>query len=125
MEIFIVKNGHIYARTSGEAGEYTLATADTLPEYPTEDAGRGYMWALDYVDGALAWVKTERPLTQSEQIEEMEEELEEAKPWKAGEHVLVGDRRFYSGVWYVCLQTHTTQADWTPDVTPALWKKEE
>ncbi len=26
------------------------------------------------------------------------------------------------GVEYVCLRAHTTQADWTPPATPALWQ---
>ena len=31
------------------------------------------------------------------------------------------DRYQYNGKLYKCIQPHTTQADWTPDVTPALW----
>ena len=27
----------------------------------------------------------------------------------------------YDGVLYRCVQAHTSQADWTPDRTPALW----
>ena len=33
----------------------------------------------------------------------------------------VGDRIRYEDVLYKCVQAHTSQADWTPDVTPALW----
>ena len=32
-----------------------------------------------------------------------------------------GDRVRYSGNLYKCIQAHTAQADWSPDVTPALW----
>ena len=32
-----------------------------------------------------------------------------------------GDRRSYSGKVHKCRQAHTSQADWTPDKTPALW----
>ena len=42
-------------------------------------------------------------------------------PWKPGEAVNVGDRRYYAPRLYKVVQAHTTQADWTPDVTPALW----
>lgn len=42
-------------------------------------------------------------------------------PWKPGEAVSVGDRRYYAPKLYKVVQAHTTQADWTPDVTPALW----
>ena len=43
--------------------------------------------------------------------------------WKTGEAVEVDDRRYYEpdGKLYKCRQAHTTQADWTPDVTPAMW----
>ena len=43
--------------------------------------------------------------------------------WKSGEAVKAGDRRYYPGTGkvYKAAQEHTTQADWTPDVTPALW----
>ena len=27
----------------------------------------------------------------------------------------------YNGVLYKCVQAHTSQANWTPDATPALW----
>ena len=32
-----------------------------------------------------------------------------------------GERRRYKGKLYRCVQSHTSQADWTPDATPALW----
>lgn len=45
--------------------------------------------------------------------------------WKAGETVSSGDRRYYepTGKLYKVRdgQGHTTQADWTPDATPAMW----
>lgn len=31
------------------------------------------------------------------------------------------DRVQYDGLLYRCVQSHTSQADWTPDITPALW----
>lgn len=47
------------------------------------------------------------------------------KYWKAGEEVVPGDRRFYepNQKLYKVKEGmgHTTQADWTPDVTPAMW----
>ena len=43
-------------------------------------------------------------------------------PWTVGEAVKVGDLRRYNNNLYECIQAHTTQSDWTPDITPALWK---
>ena len=42
-------------------------------------------------------------------------------PWTVGEAVEVGDRRYYATRLYKVVQAHTTQADWTPDKTPAMW----
>ena len=44
------------------------------------------------------------------------------KKWKAGEAVALNDIREYNGVLYKTIQAHTTQADWKPNLTPALWK---
>ena len=36
--------------------------------------------------------------------------------------ISAGKNRYqYKGKLYKCIQAHTTQADWAPDVTPALW----
>ena len=41
--------------------------------------------------------------------------------WTVGIAVAKDSRYQYSGKLYKVVQAHTTQADWTPDVTPALW----
>ena len=42
--------------------------------------------------------------------------------WEVGISVKVGNLYGHLGTLYEVLQAHTTQADWTPDATPALWK---
>ena len=42
-------------------------------------------------------------------------------PWETGTKYAVGDRRRHGGKVYKCLQAHTSQADWEPQVVPALW----
>lgn len=46
------------------------------------------------------------------------------EPWKPKESVVAGMRRYYkgTGLVYECVISHETQSDWTPDVTPNLWK---
>ena len=34
---------------------------------------------------------------------------------------IVGERIRHNNKLYKCVQAHTSQADWTPDKTPALW----
>ena len=41
--------------------------------------------------------------------------------WETGTAYNAGDRRTYCGVLYKCLQAHTSQNDWTPDVAVSLW----
>lgn len=41
--------------------------------------------------------------------------------WVDGISVEVGDRYQYKDKLYKVIQSHTTQADWKPDATPALW----
>lgn len=41
--------------------------------------------------------------------------------WTVGISVAKDSRYQYNGKLYKCVQAHTTQADWTPDITPALW----
>lgn len=42
--------------------------------------------------------------------------------WAPDLDVTVGRIYTFNGELVECVQSHTTQADWTPDVTPALWK---
>ena len=41
--------------------------------------------------------------------------------WAIGMAYAAGDRVQHGGTLYKCVQAHTSQADWTPDATPALW----
>ena len=43
--------------------------------------------------------------------------------WEPNVAYAIGQLRTYGsdGKLYKCVQAHTSQADWTPDVTPALW----
>lgn len=41
--------------------------------------------------------------------------------WKTGTAYASDERIHYGGKLYRCVQAHTSQAEWTPDVTPALW----
>lgn len=131
MELLIIKNGHVFARANDENSlaedtyEFRTVNDSDMPAYPTEDAGKGKYYELDYVDDTLVWIQKDRPLTTEERMEEMQSEIDKMNnAWKIGEAVVKGDRRTFGGYWYTCLQAHTTQADWTPDLTPALWIKD-
>ena len=42
--------------------------------------------------------------------------------WVVGKAYAVSDRAQYNGTLYKCIQAHTSQSDWMPSATPALWK---
>ena len=41
--------------------------------------------------------------------------------WATDTAYTVDERIRYNSTLYRCVQAHTSQADWTPDATPALW----
>jgi len=41
--------------------------------------------------------------------------------WSINTDYAVGVRVRFEGKLYKCVQAHTSQEDWTPDITPALW----
>ena len=42
--------------------------------------------------------------------------------WVVSKAYAVNDRAQYNGTLYKCIQAHTSQSDWMPSATPALWK---
>lgn len=51
------------------------------------------------------------------------EHLDAFAAWGAGIAYTIGQLRTYENKLYKCLQAHTSQEDWTPDKTAALWKE--
>lgn len=49
----------------------------------------------------------------------------EGRAWKPGLAVQVGDVYSYDTFLWRCLQAHTTQGGWPPDLVPTLWRKVE
>lgn len=49
------------------------------------------------------------------------EAVELFKVWAADTAYAADERIRYGEKLYRCVQAHTSQADWTPDATPALW----
>ena len=41
--------------------------------------------------------------------------------WTTDTQYTEGYKVQHGGILYKCVQAHTSQADWTPDATPALW----
>ena len=41
--------------------------------------------------------------------------------WISNKSYSANDRVQHADILYKCVQAHTSQDDWTPDITPALW----
>lgn len=57
----------------------------------------------------------------SDEIHLSQEQCTAADEWNKEIPYAVGDVVRYEGSIYQCIQAHTSQSDWTPDVVPALW----
>lgn len=49
------------------------------------------------------------------------EAVELFQAWATDTSYTANERVSYADKLYRCVQSHTSQADWTPDATPALW----
>ena len=49
----------------------------------------------------------------------------EGRLWQPGTEVKIGDVYTFGSSLWQCLQDHTTQGTWAPDLVPALWRKVE
>ena len=50
------------------------------------------------------------------------EHVEQFEVWNCPINYTDGQIRRYGDTLYKCIQAHTSQTDWTPDKTPAMWK---
>ena len=69
-------------------------------------------------DELVAFIKKARETA----LDEVANKAKELYPlWAEGKTVAVGERYRYGDRLYKVVQAHTTQADWTPDKTPAMF----
>jgi hypothetical protein len=106
----------------------TRATAgDAFPALPTSGwltEGQIYQYSGEAVRVRQSHNRTaDVPSTVPALFSVFRANADKELPWIANEPVLVGTKRTYGGKTWECLQSHVTQADWTPPATPALWRE--
>ena len=69
-------------------------------------------------DSLVAFIKASRD-TATDDVALKAKEL--YNEWTVGKAVVVGERLRYGDRLYKVIQPHTTQADWTPDITASLY----
>lgn len=82
--------------------------AKTLPEF------------AEVQDGRAELIAEILPLLTDEQAEQVPDAFPE---WAVGAAYRIGDRVRWEDVLYKCVQAHTSQEGWEPDITPALWTR--
>lgn len=85
-----------------------------------EEWAQGQEDYKEYEDPAQAALDEVLPILTDEQAETVPDAF---PAWAAGIAYSQGVRVRYDGVLYKCVQPHTSQEDWTPDKTPALWTR--
>ena len=91
-----------------------------LPEFEEYDdpAGEAMREAEAERDAALSHLDETLRILTDEQAGQVIDAFPE---WEAGVAYKVGERVKYDGKLYRCVQAHTSQADWHPDIVPPLW----
>lgn len=117
------------ATVSSSENEHLAALAaysDQFPPLPDAgtwlEAGDKYSHAGGVLIVRQSHARTEHdPSTVPNLFLVHREEGDDYLDWIAPEFVTLGVIRIYEGQHYKCIQPHTTQSDWTPPATPALW----
>ena len=76
---------------------------------------------MSYTENAIRMKNSINLATSYLNDEQAESVTELFAKWEIGVNYSVGDRRQYDGLLYRCIQAHTSQAGWEPNVVPALW----
>ena len=88
----------------------------------TEEQWTREEWNLDRLSKAAQIATKEMIKRETATPEEMEQLVDVFDDWEVGRGYKVGDVLTHDNVFYEVIQTHTSQADWTPDIVPALFK---
>lgn len=76
---------------------------------------------MNYIDKARALRPFIEKAAESLRDGDALDAVELFEAWKPGKEYKAGKRLRYDGLLYKVVQAHTSQADWTPDATPALY----
>ena len=72
----------------------------------------------EYIDETETTIERLLTILTDEQAQEI---IDAFPAWAVGVVYTVDYRVKYNNKLYKCVQAHTSQADWTPDIVPALW----
>ena len=118
--------GATLTRVRSTAGDAVVHTSHELPQ----EIGMTFAQAERKTFALPFFAEVEDPY--AELIDEVSEILTDEQAadipqifpeWAVGVAYKYDDRRRYGGELYKCIQPHTSQADWTPDVATSLWVK--
>lgn len=111
---------------AGQVVDYRNGTVSIKMGKPTEtESAKATVTALVGAPVTYARAVELRPIIEQAAVSLSDGEAatvpELITAWSYPADYAEGDRRSFGGKVYKCRQGHTSQADWTPDKTPALW----
>lgn len=108
--------------------QYTYEeTEDDIPDFEIDDE-----LILSYLLGKKETMTWQQAQKYRALINSIIENLEDAEalavlelfvPWEENKLYNINDKIKYNDSLYKCIQSHTSQASWSPEITPALWTK--
>ena len=114
-------------------GEVVITLNSASPQKPwaeqrvgvVAEAARLAAVREQYTAAVIAGRKTVAPIVLADELtdDEIADLVALFPAWSAGVAVTADALYGYDGNLYKCIQPHTTQAEWTPDATPALWAR--
>lgn len=109
-----IPNGRPWVQPTGAHDAYTLES---------NVVHKGHLWESDHPFNVWEPGTGDLWIDKGEASEPDPLPLDKYPAWEPGIAVKPGDPYTYEGGLYLALQAHKTQADWAPDLVPALWKK--
>ena len=100
----------------GNAGDYK-----PLPDSGWLEANEIYSYSCEFVIVRQSHNRTIYAPAETPALFSVYRENVDGIDWIANEPVTVGTVRLYEEIKYSCIQSHTTQVDWTPPTTASLW----
>lgn len=108
-----------YSQTASRIERSTaLELVDTLTLQEWEEVAWNLEAYQEWKDESSAALDEVLAILTDEQAEQVPQVFPE---WEVNKAYAVGNRVRYKDILYRCVQAHTSQDDWTPDLTPSLW----
>ena len=127
--VTIIPNDHVTITVESWSQDRAIGPVDSFHELPFSDGLYVSDWErLLWLSPAFAEWVPEVPEEVDMLLDILTDEQALIVPglypeWAGGISYAVGKRVRHNNVLYKCLATHTSQTDWSPDISPSIWAR--